>query len=696
MPDAQGPIPTFLDLPAPRPQDRLLPSALFLCKNLRRAHKDEALLKVDWNGTIRPVVSLGVESGWDGGFDQTSIVLFRDWLRKRYGTIQNLTNSWKLRILSFDSVDPRDTNIFQYADYRLGKEVVSSVALEDHLEFKAQTTSETMRRIGARIREKYPEVLFLAEIAYEYEATDPDAKSYRIRWGANPSSCDYADIVLFRCVNPVSSATLSTVREKRRSLGQRFIFTFRTYESWAKTPGSIDFVSAVNACVNQSSADADGIGFYSWNEMVDVHLARPETDLPVQLMRAMLSGYLEKATFSGNFTYSYNTVFDSNATNYVIAQDGLTRLRGVETSFYKPTVAGQPGTLIMKFPFAASIQKAHLLASLSSFNFGLDLKGTGTLFGSKDGTNWITLLNAPPPPFAQPDDRLGTNRFYDADLPEGILHGKDLWLRVLLQSDNIDNLAQFSRSSGERIFELNVQFEKVPTITIPPQSQTVTSGQGVTFSVTASSSPAPTYQWRKNGANISGAVSATYSIASASANDAGAYTVVVSNSQGSVTSAAATLTVRSAAQSPTITQQPQNQTASLQGRVVFTAVGLGSGLSYQWRKNGIDLPGQNGPVLVLNNAGPADVDSYALVITNSAGSVTSSAATLSLLSLDVYPGLTIFGPPGARYRIDYSIEANAASWTALTNLTLSASPFTFTDYTAPARARRFFRAIALP
>ncbi|HLP03705.1 MAG TPA: immunoglobulin domain-containing protein, partial [Opitutaceae bacterium] len=95
-----------------------------------------------------------------------------------------------------------------------------------------------------------------------------------------------------------------------------------------------------------------------------------------------------------------------------------------------------------------------------------------------------------------------------------------------------------------------------PSITTQPSSQTVTVGSSVSFSVAASGTAPLSYQWKKGGADISGATSATYSIASAATGDAGTYTVVVSNSAGSATSNGATLTVNAAATAPSITTQP--------------------------------------------------------------------------------------------------------------------------------------------
>ena len=83
-----------------------------------------------------------------------------------------------------------------------------------------------------------------------------------------------------------------------------------------------------------------------------------------------------------------------------------------------------------------------------------------------------------------------------------------------------------------------------PTITSHPANKTVTLGQTATFSVTASSTQPMTYQWLKNGSNISGATSASYTTPVVVAGDNGAtFRCSVSNIYGSTLSNNATLTV---------------------------------------------------------------------------------------------------------------------------------------------------------
>lgn len=75
-------------------------------------------------------------------------------------------------------------------------------------------------------------------------------------------------------------------------------------------------------------------------------------------------------------------------------------------------------------------------------------------------------------------------------------------------------------------------------------AQTVVQvGQQVTISVTADGTQPFTYQWMKNGTNITGATNQTLVFTSASLADSGTYTVSVSNSAGAATSSPANLQV---------------------------------------------------------------------------------------------------------------------------------------------------------
>lgn len=82
-----------------------------------------------------------------------------------------------------------------------------------------------------------------------------------------------------------------------------------------------------------------------------------------------------------------------------------------------------------------------------------------------------------------------------------------------------------------------------PAITADPEDQSASVGDDVTFSVSATGNPSPTFQWRKDGAAISGATSSSLLLEDVTLSDQGEYDCIVLNSEGLTTSASATLTV---------------------------------------------------------------------------------------------------------------------------------------------------------
>jgi sugar lactone lactonase YvrE len=169
------------------------------------------------------------------------------------------------------------------------------------------------------------------------------------------------------------------------------------------------------------------------------------------------------------------------------------------------------------------------------------------------------------------------------------------------------------------------------TFTTQPVSQSVAVGQSVTFSVGASGSGL-SYQWQKNGANISGATSASYTIASPQAADAASYSVLVTSGGITAASAPATLGVGSALPSNpiTITTQPASQTVTAGQSASFTVAATGTGLGYQWQKDGAPISGATSATYSIASAQSSDAGSYTVVISASGNSATSAAATLTV------------------------------------------------------------------
>jgi hypothetical protein len=89
-----------------------------------------------------------------------------------------------------------------------------------------------------------------------------------------------------------------------------------------------------------------------------------------------------------------------------------------------------------------------------------------------------------------------------------------------------------------------------------------------------------------------------------------------------------------------ITTQPGGLTALQWTNAVLSVVAVNSPQSYQWQKDGVDIPNATSATLNLKYVQPSDAASYTVVISNFAGSVTSQAATLAVLPDTDHDGLS--------------------------------------------------------
>ena len=175
---------------------------------------------------------------------------------------------------------------------------------------------------------------------------------------------------------------------------------------------------------------------------------------------------------------------------------------------------------------------------------------------------------------------------------------------------------------------LEVSVSASVSITQHPASQQKCPGTNVTFSVSATPSGV-TYQWQKNEVNIQGATSSQYTIQNLTSADAGSYRVVVTGTCNNATSQSATLTVNEAV---SITTQPQGKTVVPGSQAQFSVVAAGTGLSYQWQKNQVDIPGATSSTYTINATESGHQGSYRVIVTGTCGSLTSQAAVLTLYS----------------------------------------------------------------
>ncbi len=110
------------------------------------------------------------------------------------------------------------------------------------------------------------------------------------------------------------------------------------------------------------------------------------------------------------------------------------------------------------------------------------------------------------------------------------------------------------------------------------------------------------------------------------------------------------VTVENGLVHPSITGQPESQMVDPGSDVVFSVEAEGTGISYQWRKNGSPLPSQNGPTLTLSNVSPADAGAYDVVISNVVTTIISETAGLEItqevaIDSDLSPRIVRAGEP---------------------------------------------------
>ena len=186
------------------------------------------------------------------------------------------------------------------------------------------------------------------------------------------------------------------------------------------------------------------------------------------------------------------------------------------------------------------------------------------------------------------------------------------------------------RTPGARVTVVDRPF--APIIVRQPAPVVALAGSAAALAIAASGQPAPAYQWRRDGVAIAGATNAAFTLAPVQPAHAAVYDVVVSNAAGSSTSSLAPLAIAAAPAAPIITRQPAAVTVPA-GRSVRLAVEATGAPApgFQWRRDGVPLPGATDRELGFERVGPAEAGIYSVEIRNTAGTVVSREAGLRVL-----------------------------------------------------------------
>ncbi|OAB47378.1 S-layer homology domain-containing protein [Paenibacillus antarcticus] len=248
--------------------------------------------------------------------------------------------------------------------------------------------------------------------------------------------------------------------------------------------------------------------------------------------------------------------------------------------------------------------------------------------------------------------------YEDSRIPDqSLTAGTDYYVIMTSYSNGETGHVKFKISGPGGVLVTDPGAAATPVIEPQPEDETVTEGETATFTVqaTASDNGTLTYQWQESTDNgvswndLDGKTNASYTTEALVIADTGSkYRIVVTNTKGAGTATAtsnvATLTVNEAAVGPTITTQPQNQTVIEGQTASFMIVAEGtSPLTYQWKKDGIDISEATAPMLTISKAQAADAGSYTVEVLNQVDSITSSVATLTVnkpgsVDLSLIPG----------------------------------------------------------
>lgn len=183
---------------------------------------------------------------------------------------------------------------------------------------------------------------------------------------------------------------------------------------------------------------------------------------------------------------------------------------------------------------------------------------------------------------------------------------------------------------------------------------------------------------------------------------AGNYYVEVLNEAGQATSSNALLTVNVP---PSIDTEPQAQSVMLSSNATFTVGASGTApLAYQWQFNSVTIPNATDSSYTRLNVQTSDAGEYLVIVTNVAGSATSSPTPLAVSlperarfeQVSRLPDGSIHllwsGEPGWSYTLEAATNLDALNWTVLGPISGSNGWFDFVDQDATNAPQRFYRA----
>jgi hypothetical protein len=190
--------------------------------------------------------------------------------------------------------------------------------------------------------------------------------------------------------------------------------------------------------------------------------------------------------------------------------------------------------------------------------------------------------------------------------------------------------ASFTIGAGDAVIEATYRVAvNAPVVT----GGTISGTAGVALSYQVSATNNPTsYAIQSSTLPPGISLNSTTGVISGTPTAAGTFGVaIIATNAGGTAFATFIFVIAPAAQAtpPTINQQPLNTTATTGVPVTFSVLATSdTPISYQWNKNGAEIPGATNASYTIQSPVAASAGGYYVVVANSGGSVTSSVASL--------------------------------------------------------------------
>jgi hypothetical protein len=210
-----------------------------------------------------------------------------------------------------------------------------------------------------------------------------------------------------------------------------------------------------------------------------------------------------------------------------------------------------------------------------------------------------------------------------------------------------------------------------PRLTSAPAPQRGLAGQNLILTATFTGAAPLYYQWRMDGNNLTNATNSTLVLGNVSLAQSGAYQVCAFNPYGADASPESEVVVN---QPATITRHPvaayvrgstnvANYGATTNNAVFSVEAVSSTPLRYQWRRNGIALPGETNATLTIVTPTVEQDGDIDVVVSDVAGSVASTSAKMAVLLNPQFinlPPLTNYVVAGGNCTLGTTVRGNPA------------------------------------